>query len=132
MNKIVAIGHRQLGLPTMRKLLIVTRAVAATATATAAILLPTRMSYADSVDDHYLALLSSHGITGPADQLIADGHQTCDAYSQGGFGIGISPRQVAMMKLNSDLSAQGFNPHDMSQLMLDATRAYCPQYSAPQ
>jgi hypothetical protein len=58
-----------------------------------AVLLPVGAAYADSADDHYLALLSSHGITGhPADQLIADGHQTCDAYSQGGFGIGISPR----------------------------------------
>ena len=45
--------------------------------------LPVGATYADSADDHYLALLSSHGITGhPADQLIADGHQTCDAYSQ--------------------------------------------------
>jgi len=97
-----------------------------------AVPLPVGAAYADSADDHYLALLSSHGITGhPADQLIADGHQTCDAYSQGGFGIGISPRQVAMIKLNSDLSSQGYNPHDM-QLMLDATRAYCPQFSPPQ
>jgi len=111
---------------------IATQTVASIATAFAAILLPAGTSHADGVDDHYLALLSSHGVTGPADQLIADGHETCDAYSQGGFGIGISPRQVAMIKLNSDLSAQGFNPHDMQQLMLDATRAYCPQYAAPQ
>jgi hypothetical protein len=76
-------------------------------------------------------MLSSHGITGPPDQLIADGHQTCDAYSQfhPGLVFGISPYQVAMIKLNSDLSAQGFTSHDMSQLMLDAVRAYCPQYS---
>jgi hypothetical protein len=51
--------------------------------------------------------------------------------SRGGFGIGISPRQAAMTKLNSDLSAQGYNPHDMQQLMLDATRAYGPQFSPP-
>jgi hypothetical protein len=110
----------------------IARTVATLAATIAAVLLPTGMSYADSADDHYLSLLSSHGITGPPDQLIADGHQTCDAYSQGGFGIGISPRQVAMIKLNSDLSSQGYNPHDASQLMLDATRAYCPQFSPPQ
>jgi Protein of unknown function (DUF732) len=64
--------------------------------------------------------------------LIADGHQTCDANSQGRFGIGISPYQIAMIKLNNDLAAQGFSPHDMSQLMLDAARAYCPEYAPPQ
>jgi hypothetical protein len=108
------------------------RTVATIAIAVVAMVLPIAKSYADSVDDHYLSLLSSHGITGPPDQLIADGHETCDAYSQGGFGIGISPRQVAMIKLNSDLSSQGYSPHDMQQLMLDATRAYCPQFSPPQ
>ena len=97
-----------------------------------AVLLPVGAAYADSTDDHYLALLSSHGVTGQPDQLIADGHQTCDAYSQGRFGIGVSPYQVAMIKLNNDLAAQGFSPHDMSQLMLDATRAYCPEYQPPQ
>lgn len=105
----------------------------ATAAATiAALLSPAGTSHADGVDDHYLSLLSSHGITGPRDQLIADGHQSCDAMNQGGFGIGISPRTAAMLKLNADLSGQGFNQHDMSQLMLDATRAYCPQNSPPQ
>jgi hypothetical protein len=53
-------------------------------------------------------------------------------YSQGGFGIGISPRQIAMINLNNTLQAQGYSPHDMSQLVLDATRAYCPQYAPPQ
>jgi hypothetical protein len=110
----------------------VTRTVAAVAAAIAAILLTMGTSYADSVDDHYLSLLSSHGITGPPDQLIADGHQTCDAIGQVGFGIGISPRQAAMLKLNADLSGQGFNQHDMSQIMLDATRVYCPQSAPPQ
>jgi hypothetical protein len=37
-----------------------------------------------------------------------------------------------MIKLNSDLSSQGYNPHDMQQLMLDAIRAYCPRFSPPQ
>jgi hypothetical protein len=63
--------------------------IAASVAVIIAVPLPVGAAYADSADDHYLALLSSHGITGhPADQLIADGHQTCDAYSQGGFGIG--------------------------------------------
>jgi hypothetical protein len=97
-----------------------------------AVPLPVGAAYADSADDQYLALLSSHGITGPADQLIADGHQFCDAHSQGRFGISISPFQVAMIKLNNDLAAQGFSPHELSQLMLDATRAYSPEYAPPQ
>ena len=98
-----------------------------------AVQLPLGSANADSADDNYLALLASHGVAGPpADQLIADGHQACDALSQGGFGIGISPRMIAMIRLNNDLSAQGFSPHDASQLMLDATRAYCPEYTPPQ
>jgi hypothetical protein len=51
--------------------------------------------------------------------------------SQGGFGIGISPRTAATLKLNADLSGQGFNQHDMPQIMLDATRTYCPQLPSP-
>jgi Protein of unknown function (DUF732) len=101
---------------------------------TAAVLaiVPTAVAHADSVDDQYLTLLQSHGITGAPDQLIADGHQTCDAYSQGAFGIGISPRTAALLKLQNDLAAQGFSPHDMSQLTLDARRVYCPEYAPPQ
>lgn len=95
-------------------------------------LLPVAAAHADSADDQYLKLLASHGVTGPTDQLIADGHQACDAYSQGGFGIGISPRQIALLNLNNTLQAQGYSPHDMSQLVLDATRAYCPQFAPPQ
>jgi hypothetical protein len=91
------------------------------------------IAHADSSDDHYLALLSSHGITCPPDQLIADGHQVCDAYGQSGFGIGMSPRMIAILKLDSDLSAQGFTaPHDKQQLALDAVRSYCPQFTPPQ
>jgi hypothetical protein len=110
----------------------IVRTTATTAAAIAAMLLPVGTSHADGADDHYLSLLSSHGVTGPPDQLIADGHEACDAMSQGGFGIGISPRQVALLKLGSDLSGQGFNQHDTSQIMLDATRAYCPQFTPPQ
>jgi hypothetical protein len=96
----------------MRNAITAALALVALTMATGSIaMLPTATSYADSIDDHYLALLSSHGVSGPPDQLVADGHQICDALSQGGFGIGISPRQIAMIKLNSDLSAQGFNQH---------------------
>jgi hypothetical protein len=48
-----------------------------------AVLLPVAAAHADSADDNYLALLSSHGIKGPPDQLIADGHQACDALQPG-------------------------------------------------
>jgi hypothetical protein len=41
-------------------------------------LVPTAVGHADTQDDRYLAALSSQGITGPPDQLIADGHAACD------------------------------------------------------
>jgi hypothetical protein len=88
--------------------------------------------HADTADNAYLAALSSHGISGPADLLIADGHRACDAVSQSGNGIGMSPRQIAIMGLSNDLAAQGYLPHDKGQLMLDAFRAYCPQFAPPQ
>ena len=97
-----------------------------------AVLLPVAAAHADSADDQYLKLLSSHGVTGPADQLIADGHQACDAYGQGGFGIGVSPRQLALINLSNTLQAQGYSQHDASQIVLDATRTYCPQFAPPQ
>jgi hypothetical protein len=109
-----------------------TKTAVAIAAAIGATLLPLGAASADPADDNYLKLLASHGVNGPRDQLIADGHQTCDAFNQGGFGIGISPRTAAMLKLHADLAGQGFNQHDESQIELDATRAYCPQNSPPQ
>jgi hypothetical protein len=104
----------------------------ATLAAIAAMTLPIATAHADGTDDQYLKMLSSHGVAGPPDQLIADGHESCDAMGQGGFGIGISPRGAAFLRLNADLSGQGYNQHDASQIMLDAARTYCPQFSPPQ
>ena len=87
---------------------------------------------ATGADDQYLSLLSSHGVAGQSDQLIAAGYQACDANSQGRFGIGISPYQIAMIRLNSDLTSQGFSQHDIAQIILDASRVYCPEYAPPQ
>jgi hypothetical protein len=89
-------------------------------------------AHADGTDDQFIHAVNSHGVTGDRGQLIADGHQTCDALGQGGFGIGISPRQVALLQLNNTLTGQGLNPHDAQQVMLDATRVYCPQFAPPQ
>jgi hypothetical protein len=124
--------HKAAALNGRRNKVKIVRTIAATAAAIAAMLLPIGTSHADSTDDQYLSLLSSHGVTGPPDQLIADGHQTCDAMGWLDFGFGISPRHAAMIKLNADLAGQGFNQHDISQIMLDATRAYCPQFTPPQ
>gem|GEM_PF-5328660 len=33
---------------------------------------------ADAKDAQYLAALTANGITGPPDQVIADGHAACD------------------------------------------------------
>jgi hypothetical protein len=102
------------------------------ALATAAIL-TAATAHADGPDDQYISALKNHGVT-TADrgQLIADAHQTCDAFNQGGIGLGISPRGFALLQLNNALSAQGLNPHDAQQVMMDATRAYCPQFAPPQ
>ena len=78
-------------------------------TATAVALINAPAAYADPTDDQYLALLSSNGITGPPDVLIADAHETCDAFSQSGFGFVFpSPRMFALAKLRNDLIAQEY------------------------
>ena len=43
------------------------------------------VAHADSQDDQYLAALAGRGITGPTDQLIADGRVACDNYGTPGL-----------------------------------------------
>jgi hypothetical protein len=74
------------------------------------------VAHADSQDDKYLAALASQGITGDPGQLIADGHQACDAY--GGPGV---------IGLMSGLMAGGLSNVQASNVMLTGIKAYCPE-----
>lgn len=87
---------------------------------------------ADSADDQYLGLLAAHGLTGPADQLIAAGRQYCDARSQVQVGSFAGPYLAAMNDLGNRLGALGFDDGAKRQIITDAARAYCPQFAPPQ
>jgi hypothetical protein len=102
------------------------RLLAASGLLAMALLAP--IARADSMDDQFLGMTTAQGIPGTPETLIADAHETCDAYGQGKFGIGISPYQAAMIRLNGDLSSQGLSPAQMSQLMRDAITVYCPEW----
>jgi Protein of unknown function (DUF732) len=84
------------------------------------------VAHADGQDDQYLRLLASQGIQGAPDQLIAAGHESCDALDQGRFGIGISPYGAAMLKIEAELTGQGLSSPQISQLVHDANNVYCP------
>ena len=89
-------------------------------------------AHADATDEQYLQLLASHGVTGQPDQLIAAGRQACDALGQGKVGLGISPYQIAMINLGNTLTAQGFTDLAKRQIVVDASRTYCPQFAPAQ
>ncbi|MGB8408116.1 MAG: DUF732 domain-containing protein [Mycobacterium sp.] len=85
------------------------------------------VAHADPLDDQYLKLLASHGITqGDPTILISEGHASCDALDQGRFGIGISPYGAAMLKIQMDLAGQGLSSQQAAQLVHDANQIYCP------
>ena len=73
------------------------------------------VAHADSQDDRYLAALAGQGITGPPDQLIADGHAACDNYG--------TPGLVGQM-----LALEGRGLTNV-QLLVTGVRAYCPEKS---
>lgn len=50
----------------------------------ACVLVAIPVAGADTVDDHYLAVLTAAGISGDRGQLIGDGHAACDAYGTAG------------------------------------------------
>jgi hypothetical protein len=47
-------------------------------------------------------------------------------------GLGISPYQIAMINLDNTLTAQGFTDVAKRQIVVDASRTYCPQFAPPQ
>lgn len=72
-------------------------------------------AHADSQDDSFLKAVSSRGITAPPDQLIAAAHAICDVVG--------TPAALGPM---TNLMAAGLSPQQAGEVMLDGTRAYCP------
>ena len=91
-----------------------------------ALVMSSGVAHADTLDDQYLKLLASHGIEGDPAQLIASGHDSCDALDQGRIGYGVSPYGLAMMKITGQLMSQGLSSQQVSQLTHDANTVYCP------
>jgi uncharacterized protein DUF732 len=75
---------------------------------------------ADTVDEHYLSVLSALGIPGDRDQLIADGHAACDAYG--------TPGVVGEV---FGLVGQGMSNIQASNVILAGVRSYCPEKAPP-
>ena len=72
-------------------------------------------------------MLSSQGIAGAPDALIAAAHETCDARGLPRIGIGITPPYtVATIKIRDELSGQGLSQQQMEQFTHDAFTGYCP------
>jgi uncharacterized protein DUF732 len=102
--------------------------------AAAALLLAGAGAHADTQDDQFLGLLSNDGLNvGPPDQMIALGHQRCDANGlsrQGWFNFrfGGQPSQfnVAISNLSIKLQSHGLTPDQAVQFMRDAVAVYCP------
>lgn len=79
------------------------------------------IAHADTQDDQFLAVLSADGIQGPPDQLVGDGHATCNAFDYP-IGIGINgPTANALT-----LQAHGLSPAQIRPFMRDAVKPYCP------
>jgi non-ribosomal peptide synthetase component F len=85
------------------------------------------LAHADTADDQFVAALSSHGIPGDRDALIAIAHQFCDAQDLPRIGIGLpSPYTMQILNLRNQLVGQGLSQRQMDQLAHDAVAAYCP------
>jgi Protein of unknown function (DUF732) len=92
------------------------RAVIVAATTLGIALAGAAAAHADAKDAQYLAALTANGITGPPDQLIADGHSACDNYG--------TPGLVAQ---SLGLEGQGMSSTQASNLIIDGVKAYCPE-----
>jgi hypothetical protein len=108
-----------------------TRKFAVGATAAAFALLCAYPAHADAADDQYLGLLSSHGITGQPDLLIAAGHQACEILGLGNAGGFAGPYLAAMTNFDNTLAPMGFSKAQKQQIAVDASRSYCPQFAPP-
>jgi hypothetical protein len=102
--------------------------------AAAAVLLAAGVAHADTTDDQFLGLLTNDGLNvGPPDQMIAIGHERCDANGlsrQGSynfrFGGQRSQFAVAISNISVKLQSHGLSPDQAVQFMRDAVTVYCP------
>ena len=77
------------------------------------------LAHADSRDDHFLAAVSSQGISGQPDQLIAYAHTMCD----------VMGTPAALGPMTNLMATQGLAPAQVSNVAFDGVRAYCPEKS---
>jgi Protein of unknown function (DUF732) len=93
------------------RLAIASCAVLSTATLTAP-----AYAHANGQDDAFVAAVASRGFNIPRDQLIAYGHQMCDA-------MGTPMALGAQLNL---MATQGLSPQQSFAVTMDGVRAYCP------
>jgi Protein of unknown function (DUF732) len=74
---------------------------------------------ADALDDQFINTLTSQGIWGDREQLIADGHATCDNYGTPG-----------MNGLLFQIMGLGLDNVQAGRVMIVGLRAYCPEKAA--
>jgi hypothetical protein len=102
--------------------------------AAAAVLMAAGAAHAESVDDQFLRLVSSHGLNvGTPEQMIAIAHKRCDANNLSRadwftmrFLGRPSPFVVAVSTINFNLQSQGLTSDQAAQFMQDAVTVYCP------
>lgn len=105
--------------------------------AVAAVLVAAGIADAESTDDQFLRLLSSHGLNaGSPEQMITLAHKRCDANGlprADWFTLRFlgrpSPFVVAVSAINANLQSQGMTPDQATQFMRDAVTVYCPATS---
>ncbi|WP_082459873.1 MULTISPECIES: DUF732 domain-containing protein [unclassified Mycobacterium] len=104
----------------MKKLTLLTGAVAATVASAAAVAIP--VASADSTDDVFLQALVQQGITlsGLSNQTIVNaGHGVCQDWANG----------ATLAQTLSDVkSALSLSDHNSGYFIGAATQSYCPQY----
>jgi Protein of unknown function (DUF732) len=74
-------------------------------------------AHANSPDSQFLAAVSSQGINGQPDQLIAFAHSMCDVV---GTFAAVGPQYGLM-------ASQGLSPQQVFYVATDGVRAYCPE-----
>ena len=72
-----------------------------------------------SRDDQFLAAVSSQGIGGQPDQLIAYAHTMCDVVGT----------PAALGPMTNLMATQGLSPQQAATVMIDGLRVYCPEKS---
>ncbi len=87
------------------------------------------VAHAETLDDQFLAMLSSDGIDGDPAQLVAVGQDVCpwQDKSRKHLGVGMSKYQMARMRIEKNLQAQGLSSAQMADFVRDAIMVYCPE-----